>query len=70
MGASVPDAAKPQHFRLEVEARFRDSSRFTHGSVWRSAKNASQDPARLICWAVTDLMETLPAIYRGRAQQT
>src|ERR1022692_1473827 len=31
LGAGFPDAAKPQHFCLEVEARFRDSSRSMHG---------------------------------------
>src|SRR5664280_1968721 len=31
IGAGFPDAAKPQHFCLEVEARFRDSSRSMHG---------------------------------------
>jgi hypothetical protein len=32
-------------------------------------EDASQDPVRLIGWAVIDLVETLPAIYGGRAQQ-
>src|ERR1022692_2847870 len=34
--ASIPDAAKPQHFCLEVEARFRDLSRSTYGFQSRS----------------------------------
>src|ERR1019366_1564936 len=42
MGASVPDAAKPHHFRLEVEACFRDSSRSTHVFFWRSAKTRAK----------------------------
>ncbi|MGA3052909.1 MAG: hypothetical protein ABSD63_01760 [Candidatus Korobacteraceae bacterium] len=32
-------------------------------------EDASQDPVRLIGWAVIDLVETLPAIYGGKAQQ-
>jgi hypothetical protein len=33
--AIAPDAAKPQHFCLEVEARFREKSRSANGCQWR-----------------------------------
>jgi hypothetical protein len=61
-GAIVPDAAKPQHFCLEVEARFRDSSRF-HALVLTGGlrRRKSEAGARLTGWLVIDLMETLPA---------
>ncbi len=53
-GANVPDAAKPQHFRLEVEARFRDASRSAQLSVavCPPAVSAGVHPS---CWAVNDL---------------
>src|SRR5208283_6105958 len=35
-GASVPDAAKPQHFCLDAEARFRNLSRSIDGFQLRS----------------------------------
>jgi hypothetical protein len=57
-GASVPDAAKPQHFRLEVEARFRDSNRSSTVLVVGFGRRL-KFRARPACWVVKDLMETI-----------
>jgi hypothetical protein len=69
MVQSVPDAAKPQHFCLEVEARFRDFNRSMHGRIgvsrWEAENGSGSSTsgtdlgllncARLICWMVNDL---------------
>src|SRR5665811_1283951 len=44
--ARIPDAAKPQHFCLEVEARFRDLSRSTYGFQSRSIGTQRRRPYR------------------------
>ena len=70
-GASVPDAAKPQHFRLEVEARFRDSSRSIHVSRWFGGlrRRELEHCARPTCWVVNDLYGNAAANDRGRVKQ-
>jgi len=65
--ASFPDAAKPQHFRLEVEARFRQLSRSTDDFQWRSSGTLRERLRRLSrCWLI-DLTSKL-ANDRARRQ--